>query len=103
LLNVYPFLTHPSLLSDGRGETEIAASSDADGISPFGSKTQQDRPWTDAALLADAGIETALLGPIGQGLHSAEEWVEVKSVVDLAHVLKNLVFRLSRGDRKMWG
>ena len=43
--------------------------------------------WTDAALLADAGIETVLLGPIGYGLHSAEEWVDVKSVVDLAHVL----------------
>ena len=43
--------------------------------------------WTDAALLADAGIETVLLGPIGHGLHSAEEWVDVKSVVDLAYVL----------------
>ncbi len=43
--------------------------------------------WTDAALLAEAGIETALLGPIGQGLHSAEEWVDVQSVVDLAAIL----------------
>ncbi len=43
--------------------------------------------WTDAALLADACIETVLLGPIGYGLHSAEEWVDVKSVVDLAYVL----------------
>jgi acetylornithine deacetylase len=43
--------------------------------------------WTDAALLAEAGMETVLLGPTGYGLHSAEEWVEMKSVVDLAHVL----------------
>ena len=43
--------------------------------------------WTDAALLADAGIETVLLGPVGDGLHSAEEWVDLKSVVDLAYVL----------------
>ena len=43
--------------------------------------------WTDAALLAEAGIETVLLGPIGQGLHSAEEWVDVQSVVKLAAVL----------------
>jgi acetylornithine deacetylase len=43
--------------------------------------------WTDAALLAEAGIETVLLGPIGQGLHSAEEWVDVQSVVELAAVL----------------
>jgi len=35
--------------------------------------------WTDAALLADAGIETVLLGPVGAGMHSAEEWVDLKS------------------------
>ncbi|MCP4420333.1 MAG: acetylornithine deacetylase, partial [Chloroflexi bacterium] len=43
--------------------------------------------WADAALLAEAEIETVLLGPIGQGLHSAEEWVDVQSVLDLAAVL----------------
>ena len=43
--------------------------------------------WTDAAILATAGIDTALIGPIGAGLHSAEEWVEVQSVFDLAHIL----------------
>lgn len=43
--------------------------------------------WTDAALLAEAGIETVLLGPIGQGLHSAEEWVDLQSVMDLAAIL----------------
>ena len=43
--------------------------------------------WTDAALLAEAGIDTVLLGPIGQGLHSAEEWVDVQSVIDLAAIL----------------
>jgi acetylornithine deacetylase len=43
--------------------------------------------WTDAALLAGARIETVLLGPKGYGLHSAEEWVDLESVVDLAYVL----------------
>jgi acetylornithine deacetylase len=43
--------------------------------------------WTDAAILADAGMETALLGPIGAGLHSAVEWVDVQSVLDLAAIL----------------
>ena len=43
--------------------------------------------WTDAALFSEAGMETIVLGPKGYGLHSAEEWVEMKSVVDLAHVL----------------
>ncbi|HSO26929.1 MAG TPA: M20/M25/M40 family metallo-hydrolase, partial [Anaerolineales bacterium] len=43
--------------------------------------------WTDAALLAAAGIDTVLIGPIGAGLHSDEEWVEVQSVLDLARIL----------------
>ena len=43
--------------------------------------------WTDAAILADAGLETALLGPIGAGLHSAVEWVDVQSALDLAEIL----------------
>lgn len=43
--------------------------------------------WTDAALLASAGIETVIIGPIGAGLHSAEEWVDVQSVLDLTRIL----------------
>ena len=43
--------------------------------------------WTDAAVLAEAGIGTVLLGPVGAGLHSAEEWVDLHSVQDLAGVL----------------
>jgi acetylornithine deacetylase len=43
--------------------------------------------WTDAALLAEAGIDTVLMGPTGAGLHSAEEWVDLRSVIDLAAIL----------------
>ena len=47
--------------------------------------------WTDAALLAEAGIETVLLGATGAGLHSDEEWVELASVVKLAHILADVM------------
>jgi acetylornithine deacetylase len=43
--------------------------------------------WTDAALLAAAGMDAILFGPVGSGLHSAEEWVDLASIVDLAHIL----------------
>ena len=43
--------------------------------------------WTDASLLDAAGIETVLIGPAGAGLHSAEEWVDLDSTIDLAHIL----------------
>ena len=43
--------------------------------------------WSDAALLAEAGMEALLLGPVGGGLHGAEEWVDLKSLAQLAAVL----------------
>jgi len=49
--------------------------------------------WTDAAILADTGIESVLIGPTGGGLHSAEEWVDLRSVVDLAQILAETAVR----------
>lgn len=43
--------------------------------------------WTDAALLQEAGIPTVLFGPVGAGLHSAVEYVEVDSLVDMGNIL----------------
>lgn len=43
--------------------------------------------WTDAALLSEKGMEAVLIGPVGAGLHSAEEWVDLNSVYDLAEIL----------------
>jgi acetylornithine deacetylase len=36
--------------------------------------------WTDAALVAAAGIPTVLFGPAGEGAHAAVEWVDVRSL-----------------------
>jgi len=43
--------------------------------------------WTDAALCADAGIDTVLIGPVGAGAHETVEWVDVESCVTLAGIL----------------
>lgn len=47
--------------------------------------------WTDAALVAAAGIPTVLLGPSGEGLHAADEWVDLRSVARLERALASLV------------
>jgi acetylornithine deacetylase len=52
--------------------------------------------WTDAAILAEEGIESALIGPIGAGLHSEEEWVDIQSVMDLAFILADTAIRYCR-------
>lgn len=35
--------------------------------------------WMDSALIAAHGIPTVVFGPIGGGLHSADEWVDLDS------------------------
>jgi acetylornithine deacetylase len=36
--------------------------------------------WTDAALLASAGVPAVIFGPTGDGAHGEEEWVDIGSV-----------------------
>jgi acetylornithine deacetylase len=43
--------------------------------------------WMDSAILADAGVETVIIGPKGGGAHTADEWVDLQSLEDLAAVL----------------
>jgi acetylornithine deacetylase len=48
-----------------------------------------ETPWMDAAFFAAAGVDTIVVGPAGGGAHSAEEWVDVDSVMRLAAVLSS--------------
>jgi acetylornithine deacetylase len=54
--------------------------------------------WTDAALLAGAGIEAIILGPLGEGLHSEEEWVDLESCAALAQVLARAALEHCKGS-----
>jgi acetylornithine deacetylase len=46
--------------------------------------------WTDAAILAEAGIPSVVFGPGGAGLHSADEHVRVREVVTCRDALAAL-------------
>jgi len=50
--------------------------------------------WTDAALLQAAGIPTLVLGPSGEGLHAADEHVELASVTALEEILTGVIAEL---------
>jgi acetylornithine deacetylase len=47
--------------------------------------------WTDTALLAAVGIPGVVFGPSGRGLHGADEYVELDSVVKCAEALRELI------------
>jgi len=43
--------------------------------------------WTDAALIAAAGIPTVLYGPAGEGAHAVVEWVDLASLEQVRDVV----------------
>jgi acetylornithine deacetylase len=43
--------------------------------------------WTDAALIAGAGIPTVLFGPAGEGAHAEIEWVDLASLERVRDVI----------------
>jgi acetylornithine deacetylase len=47
--------------------------------------------WTDAALLADAGIPAVLFGVDGAGAHASTEWVDLGSLHDTARVMERAI------------
>lgn len=51
--------------------------------------------WTDAALIADAGIPTILFGPTGGAIHQPGEWVDVGSVRTAMRVLERVVGQIA--------
>lgn len=51
--------------------------------------------WTDAAILAGAGIPTVIFGPSGAGLHSTVEYVDLASVETCEAILTDLVRRMT--------
>lgn len=55
--------------------------------------------WTDAAILAGAGIPAVLFGPGGAGLHSISEYVIVDDVYACRDVLVDVTRRLLSHER----
>jgi acetylornithine deacetylase len=47
--------------------------------------------WADSALMGLAGIPSVLFGPSGHGAHAVDEWVSLKSLVEVYTTLKTLL------------
>jgi acetylornithine deacetylase len=55
--------------------------------------------WTDAALVAAAGIPTVLFGPVGGGIHQPDEWLDLASAERVLDVLGVLIEDVCGGTR----
>lgn len=52
--------------------------------------------WTDAGLIAGAGIPAVLVGPAGGGAHADEEWVSAQSLDALVAVIEAVILDFCR-------
>jgi acetylornithine deacetylase len=59
----------------------------ATGILEKTPKIRSETFWTDCAALSSVGIPSFLFGAVGAGAHSANEWVDLNSVVQLEEIL----------------
>jgi len=84
---VRPLLSRGSF--EARPDSNIVQTVQAAATSVLGAppKIIGEPYWMDAALLADAGIETVVIGPSGAGAHAAKEWVDLASVESVAAIL----------------
>ena len=90
---VRPLLSRGSF--EARRESTIVESVHAAATTVLGAPPRiiGEPYWMDAALLADAGIETVVIGPTGAGAHAATEWVDLASVESVAAILARTAAR----------
>jgi succinyl-diaminopimelate desuccinylase len=80
-----PLFTAP----DHPGVRRLAACVAAETGAPAG--FMREHFATDARFYSSAGIPAVCIGPVGAGLHSDEEWVEIASLERLYHILWRFV------------
>jgi acetylornithine deacetylase len=49
--------------------------------------------WTDAGLIADAGIPCVVIGVAGGGAHADDEWATIWSIERLADIVERAIIR----------
>ncbi|GAA1750394.1 M20/M25/M40 family metallo-hydrolase [Agromyces humatus] len=88
---VVPLVARPAMEADAGSpiaRAVLAAVERATGAPPV---RRGDPWWTDAGLIAEAGIDVVLVGPIGGGAHADEEWVSVESLGTLVDALRGVI------------
>ena len=92
-----PFLTRGSFEVDAQATIVATVSAAAGEVLGHPPEVIGEPYWMDAALLAEAGVDTVVIGATGAGAHAAEEWVELESVVQLAEILARTAVRFCGG------
>jgi succinyl-diaminopimelate desuccinylase len=85
--SVQPLRTNPD-------EPAIRALADATAqVSGQSARVYREHFGSDARFYSSLNIPAVCFGPVGRGLHSADEWVEIASLVQLHEILREYIGR----------
>ena len=81
-------VTRPAMEADADAPIARAVLAAVEAATGGPAVRRGDPWWTDAGLIADAGIPVVLVGPVGGGAHADEEWVSIASLATLVDALE---------------
>lgn len=84
-------VARPAMATDADAAIVRAVIGAVEGVTGRPAVHRGDPWWTDAGLIADAGIPAVLVGPIGGGAHADEEWVSGASLETLTNVIGRVI------------
>jgi acetylornithine deacetylase/succinyl-diaminopimelate desuccinylase-like protein len=91
---VVPLVVRPAMEADADSAIARAVLGAVEEVTGRPAVRRGDPWWTDAGLIADAGIPVVLVGAVGDGAHADEEWVSADSLAALVDVLEGVILAI---------
>jgi acetylornithine deacetylase/succinyl-diaminopimelate desuccinylase-like protein len=88
---IVPLVARPAMEADADSPIARAVLGAVERATGAPAVRRGDPWWTDAGLIAAAGIPVVLVGPAGGGAHADEEWVSIDSLGTLVDVLDGVI------------
>lgn len=88
---IVPLVARPAMEADPDSPIATAVLSAVARVRGRPAVRRGDPWWTDAGLIAEAGIPVVLVGAVGGGAHADEEWVSIESLAALVEVIDGVI------------
>ena len=88
---VVPLVARPGMEADADSPIARAVLAAVGRATGAPAERRGDPWWTDAGLLAEAGIPVVLVGPLGGGAHADDEWVSTSSLHTLVDAIDGVI------------
>lgn len=95
-VRVAPLVVRPAMEADADGAVARVVLAAVERATGGPAVRRGDPWWTDAGLIAEAGIPAVLVGPAGGGAHADVEWVSAASLTTLVRAVEDAVLAFCR-------